>query len=119
MYRYYYHTNDKDEQLAYSHYSDPAFNKEAVIFGSKNEVQDWVYADRLQEWDRDKSDSAWKRAVAQCGKTRSARCIEVYLQNYFDDPTLELLCVLSGTRPFDGYPWYAYGYKSAESTEII
>ncbi len=108
---YYYHTNNKDYQLAHSHYSDPAFKKEAVIFGKKEDGIRWEYADRLRQWEPEKADTAWKAAVAECGTKNTARRIERYLQLYFDNKSIEIVCILSGTQPFNGYPWYAYGFK--------
>jgi len=108
---YYYHTNDKDRVLAHSHYSDPAFKNEAVIFGEKEDGLEYDYADRLQQWDREKAETSFKAAVEAHGKQSTARRIEHYLRLYFDNPDLELVVVLSGTQPFNGYPWYAYGYK--------
>lgn len=114
-YRYYYHTNDKNRVLAYSHYSDPAFKKEAVIFGEKRDGLDWDYADRLRQWDPEKSKSAWETAVREHGDKRTAARIETYLRYYYDNPDLNLVCVISGTQPFNGYPWHAYGYNGGNN----
>jgi len=111
---YYYHTNDKDYQLAHSHYSDPAFKKEAVIFGKKEDGLQWEYADRLQQWDREKAAASFAIAKEKYGEKNTARRIECYLRQYFENPSLELICILSGTQPFNGYPWYAYGFKAGE-----
>lgn len=109
---YYYHTNSKNAILAYSHYSDPAFSGNgAIIFGKKEDNLQWEYADRLQQWDRQKAKEAWVSAVEACGEKRTAKRIERYLQNYFDNPDLDLICIISGTQQFNGYPWYAYGFK--------
>ncbi len=110
-YRYYYHTSSKDGTLCHSHYSDPAFKNEAVIFGKKEDELIWNYADRLWGWDRDKADAAWEFAVKQHGKNNTARRIETYLKHYFNDESIDLVVVVSGTQPFNGYPWFAYGHK--------
>ena len=116
-YRYYYHTNKKSEVLAYSHYSDPAFSGEgAVIFGREVDGMRWEYADRLRQWKPEKSSEAWQAAVEKCGKQRTAARIEAYLRHYYDNDKLELLCIRSGTQPFNGYPWYAYGFTAPEVT---
>ena len=110
-YRYFYHTNNKARRLAHSHYSDPAFKNEAVIFGEKRNDLEYVYADRLRMWDADKADEAWEIATNECGKAFTARKIERYLQAYYDDNSIDVVVVLSGTQPFNGYPWHAYGFK--------
>ncbi len=116
MYRYFYHTNDKDAVLAHSHYSDPAFSQQggATIFGKKVEGAALDYADRLRQWDREKYEAAWETAVEACGKKNTARRIEKYLQEYYGNQTLELVAIISGTRRDNGYPWFAYGYLTHE-----
>lgn len=114
---YYYHTNNKDYPLAYSHYSDPAFKNGAVIFGKKEDGLQWEYADRLRQWDSKKADAAWEFAVEKHGKKNTARRLECYLQQYFDDSDLQLICIASGTQAFNGYPWYAYGFRKSETCQ--
>ena len=114
MGRYYYHTNNKDYTLAHSHYSDPAYKNEAVIFGKKEDGLRWEYADWLRQWDQKKSDEAWDASREAHGKGNTARHIETYLRNYFDDPELEIVCIITGTHAFNGYPWYAYGFKAVQ-----
>lgn len=112
MMRYFYHTNNKNDVLAHSHYSDPAYDGDgAVIFGKNRNGLSFVYDDRLRQWDYDKHKMSWAIAVENHSKNTAAR-IERYLQEYFDDPFLEIEVIITGTRPFDGYPWYAYGYSS-------
>jgi len=110
--RYFYHTTNPDAVLAYSHYSDPLFNRERgiCIYGADAGNLTWVYADRLLHADPDKSDAAWKQAVEQHGKERTARRIETYLRLYFER-SLTLACIISGTQQSNGYPWYAYGIR--------
>ena len=113
MGHYFYHTNDKHRVLAYSHYSDPAFDREACIFGEKEDGLTWVYADRLQQWEPEKHQNAWNAVIDELGEHRTAAAIELYLSKYFEK-TIKIRCILSGTQPFNGYPWYAYGYKEEE-----
>lgn len=110
--RYFYHTNDKNRVLAHSHYSDPAFSVSggAVIFGEARDGIQYEYADRLRQWEPEKADDAWGKAVEECGKQRTAQRIERYLQIYYDNSDLDLVTVISGTQQFSGYPWYAYGF---------
>jgi hypothetical protein len=117
-YRYFYHTNSKDAQLAHSHYSDPAYDGDgAVIFGAKRPGLRYEYADRLAQWDREKNDAAWDAAVAEFGKTNTARHIEAFLRHYFDSPDLRLVVIIAGMEAFSGYPWYAYGFVIADEVE--
>jgi hypothetical protein len=109
---YFYHTNIKTAEYAFSHYSDPAFDGNgAIIFGHQVDGLRWEYDDRLEQYDPEKHESAWEAAVAECGNRRTARRIERYLQLYFDDPSIEIVAIRTGTRPFDGYPWHVYGFK--------
>lgn len=111
---YFYHTNSKTGVLSYSHYSDPAFDGEGqIIFGQDEKALQWVYDDRLRQWEPEKHKTSWAVAVAECGDKRTAGRIEAYLRHYYDDPALELVCIRTGTRPFDGYPWHAYGFRQA------
>lgn len=115
--RYYYHTNDKNTTLAHSHYSDPAYDGNgAIIFGREVKGMQWEYADRLRQWDYDKADASWEAAKEAIGNTNTAAAVESYLRHYFDDGNLELLCIRTGTQQFNGYPWFAYGFK--RSTEV-
>ncbi len=112
---YFYHTNSKTAVLSYSHYSDPAFDGNgAIIFGQEVEGMRYEYDDRLRQWEPEKHKVAWAAAVAECGDQRTARRIESYLRHYYDDPALELVCIRTGTRPFDGYPWHAYGFTKPD-----
>lgn len=61
-----------------------------------------------------KSDTAFQVAVEAHGNKSTARRIERYLQEYYDNPDLEIVCIISGTQPFNGYPWYAYGYRDTK-----
>lgn len=111
-YQYFYHTNNKKATLAHSHYSDPHYDGAgAVIFGSEKKAVQWEYADRLRQWDREKDKAAWAAAKEKHGSNNTAARIETYLRHYFDDDKLELTCIKTGTQPFNGYPWYAYGFK--------
>lgn len=110
-YRYFYHTNDPDAVLSYSHYSDPAFDGPgACIYGKDEGGLHWDYADRLWQWDYEKARRSSDAMQEKYGDRRCARRIEEFLSLYYDRP-VELRCIISGTRPFDGYPWYAYGYR--------
>ena len=110
---YFYHTNSKHAVLSYSHYSDPAFDGHgATIFGDeKAQGLQWEYDDRLMQYDREKHEAAWEAAVIECGKRRTAHRIECYLKHYFDDPGLQIVAIKSGTGQFNGYAWYAYGFR--------
>lgn len=116
-YQYFYHTMNKDAILAHSHYSDPHYDGEgAVIFGREQKGIRYEYADRLAQWDSEKHYEAWEKVI-EAGIGRTAHGIEVYLQNYYDDPNLELVSIRTGTRPFDGYPWFLYGFVSSDFAE--
>lgn len=110
-YQYFYHTDSRDMVLAHSHYSDPAYDGNgAVIFGKEIDKAHYEYADRLSQWEPQKSKSAWSRAKEECGDKNTAKRIETYLRYYYDDSELVLVSIRTGTRPFDGYPWYLYGF---------
>ena len=111
-YMYYYHTNDPDAMLSYAHYSDPHFKKPegSCIYGSEEPGLNWDYADRLWQWDKEKAAQASLQMQEQYGQKRCARRTEEFLSLYFDRP-IQLVCIVAGARPDNGYPWYAYGYR--------
>lgn len=114
--RYFYHTNDPDAELSYSHYSDPAFDGPgACIYGKYEKDLYWDYADRLQQWDYEKSQNIHNALREKYGDKRCARRIEEYLSLYYGR-VVDLKCIMSGTQSVDGYPWYAYGYKFVDET---
>lgn len=113
---YFYHTNSKDAVLSWSHYSDPAFDGNGqIIFGKELDGMRWEYDDRMRQWEPKKHEEAREAATAECGDKRTARRIESYLRHYYDNPALNLVCIRTGTRPFDGYPWHAYGFIANEA----
>lgn len=113
---YYYHTDDKNKQLAYPHYSDETFAASggAIIFGQERKGLRWEYDDRLRQWEPEKHANAWALVVNQCGIKRTAARIEKYLQAYYDDEKLELVAIIAGARRDNGYAWYAYGFHTKE-----
>lgn len=109
---YYYHTTDLDSKLCHSHYSDPMLDTPGgiSIFGRNESGLQWDYADRLYQWNPDKFDQIESILREKYQGLRCARRIQDLLSMYYDRP-IELVCILSGTQQFNGYPWYAYGYR--------
>jgi len=110
-YTYYYHSTSRTAPLAYPHYSDPRFDGQgADLFGQQTEGIQYEYDDRLAQWEPEKHRAAVDAARASGAAPRSVAFLEAYLSHYYARP-VEVVHVKAGTRPFDGYAWYAYGFR--------
>ena len=113
--QYFYHTNDPDAVLSYSHYSDPHFDEPngAIIYGEDVAGLTWSYADRLYRWHPELAKSTNNAMHEKYDGKRCARRTEEWLSIVLDK-RVKLVCIRSGTQQFNGYPWYAYGYVVEE-----
>lgn len=108
----------KQSILAFdAHYSDPRYQggKERDLFGSRREGLNYVYSDRLSQWDYRKSEKSWEIASKEYPQNSVAHR-ERYLSEYFGKPcTIEHVVV--GVNVSNGYPYAVYGYTVKEADE--
>ena len=88
-------TFDKDEVLHNTdpHYTDERFGHAQVIFGRDAKGLEYVYSDRLYEWDYHKAERAVQVANASEAKPRTCRWYEIYLSAYFEKP-IKIGCII-------------------------
>jgi hypothetical protein len=93
------------------HYSDPRFKKAQTVFGQETpDIRDYVYSDRLYQWDYSKATEATKVAKSSGQPLHTCAWYEVYLTEYFGKP-IEILHILAGVNCSNGYPYLVFGYK--------
>jgi hypothetical protein len=100
-----------------AHYSDPRFQggKEETLFGSRRDGLNYVYSDRLVQWDSRKDRWAWEIASKEYPQNSVAHR-ERYLSEYFGKPcTIEHVVV--GVNVSNRYPYAVYGYTLKEPDE--
>jgi len=119
-------TPDKDVPLNTDpHYSDDRFNnkvewKAQTVFGPPSDDRghpglNYVYSDRLQQWDYAKSERARQAAMSSNAPKRSALFYEAYLSAYYGKP-VELVHMMAGVNCSNGYPYWVAGYRDKETT---
>lgn len=109
-------TTDRNSPLNLSpHYSDPIWKEAQTLFGREDRsIRDYVYSDRLWQWDYEKTEQAFKVANEQKDVVRSsARWIEVALSHFLGQP-VEVLHVMAGVNLTSGYPYWVAGYRAAK-----
>ena len=120
-------TYDKDMPLHDDpHYTDKRFDKEQTIFGKPIEEGsfghqglDYVYSDRIWQWDYNKAKRASQHANDTTGKTghnKSCRWYEIYLSYFFDKPVV-IEHIIAGVNRSNGYSYCVFGYKEAPQKE--
>lgn len=119
-----YATTDRRVPLeTYPHYSDERFSngRARTVFGRVPDGAEYirgleyVYDDRMRQWDYAKHERAWKEAETLALPNRSADLYEAYLSAYFGEP-VSLLHVLAGVNVSNGYPYVVFGYRRKESS---
>lgn len=75
---------------------------------------DFIYSDRMLQWDYDKfvrcSNEVWSNS-GQVFSTREPAEIEKFLRLYFDNEHIQLVVIGEGANPSSGYPYWVFGYK--------
>ena len=99
------------------HYTDTRFNKAQTVFGKESQSPyghkelEYVYSDRLWQWNWDKAKRA--REIANQSKHTPQSCLwyETFLSEYLNKPVL-IEHILAGVNVSNGYPYYVLGYKT-------
>ena len=94
------------------HYSDPLYQggQEHTLFGSTAKGLEYVYSDRLWQWDYAKSEEASRAAKESGAPVGSAEFYERYLSHYFGQQVL-LRHVIGGVNVSNGYEYFIFGYQ--------
>lgn len=93
------------------HYSDPHFyHKEQTVFGKECNELEYVYSDRIWQWDWNKAEKSAEIANESGHPKKSCLWYEVYLSAFFDKP-IEIKHVVAGCNLSNGYPYCVFGYR--------
>jgi len=97
------------------HYSQvpPGTSGEKTIYGKEKKNLEYVYDDRLREWDY----AAHEKAREKANKTRTPHTSEwykKYLSSYYKEP-IELCHILIGVNVSNGYDYKVFGFRRKKS----
>ncbi len=94
------------------HYSDPNFSRGQTedVFGTQESGLDYVYSDRMYEWDYDKAKKAAQKASEKVNNWKTPRWHQEFLSTYYDK-TIQLRHMIVGVNVSNGYSYRAYGFK--------
>jgi hypothetical protein len=82
-----------------------------VIFQKRTQYDNCVYSDRLYQWDSKKYNLLCEKHFGNQGQMWSGRPIkkiESFLQDYHDNPNLELVGVMEGCNVSTGFPYWIF-----------
>lgn len=115
-------TMNKDVPLLTNpHYTDDRFasGKTHTVFGKDpgsdfgHKGLEYVYSDRLWQWDYSKAQEAAEVANESDYVARSCNWYEAYLSHYLDEP-VEIHHIVSGVNVSNGYSYFVLGYKTRD-----
>jgi hypothetical protein len=111
-------SHNMDAPLPYTCYSNQRLKpgEAYVIFGCEKEGLNWVYSDRIWEWDRIKAEKANEAAKASEAKLNTPRYYQEFLRAFYDKPSLELICIMGGYNAATLYTFYCYGFRGIEKS---
>lgn len=101
-----------DEPIVRTKHAHPYSYEPFTVFGANCPCESTgnAYSDRLMQWDRDKYKRCCKAVwgdEGQCFENRSPKSIEKFLQQYYEDESIELLWIVQDCNVSNGYPvWY-------------
>jgi hypothetical protein len=82
--------------------------------GSKEDIKDSVYSDRILQWDYELTRKIMLEVFGTDGdyyNNRSPEDIEVFLRKRFDKPDLNLIAIMEGCNVGNGYPYWVFCYN--------
>lgn len=106
----------KKTQWPFPHYSNPVWKEPQTVFGREARGLEYVYDDRLMQWDWD----AWNRgreAADQVATKRTAAWWEACLSAYHGYP-VELVHAQAGVNWSNGFPYYVLGFRKTAAAEV-
>jgi hypothetical protein len=105
---------DLDKKIPYVHYSEAWATTERVVFGLQDDRLTYNYDDRLCQWDYKKWQSS--RQIEGIEK-RNPRYWQEVLRKYWDDPELELGCIITAVNQSNGFQYLVFGCKHSKKQE--
>lgn len=108
---------DADGELRTNNeYSSPySFHEYALeTRGDKSKIDQWVYSDRLLQWDYDLTRKLMKEYFGESGDFYDHRefdDIQDFLRDRLCASELELISIRKGCNISNGYPYYIFGFK--------
>jgi hypothetical protein len=103
---------DWDEKIPCIHYSEPGATKERVVFGLQDNRLTFNYDDRLRGWNYEKwKSSQEERKQAEGILPKTPRYWQEVLRKYWDDPKLELGCIITAVNQSNGFQYLIFGCK--------
>lgn len=100
-----------DKKVPYIHYSQPGATKERVVFGSEDDHLTYNYNDRLRSHNYDKWTSCQKTDEIPRG---TPRYWQEVLRRFWDDPELELGCIITAINQSSGFQYLVFGCKHSK-----
>jgi hypothetical protein len=90
------------------HYSEvsPGSSGERTIYGKKESGLEYVYSDRLVQWDYDKHNQAWDKVKAP---KHTYEFYQEYLCEYYNEQIL-LKHIIIGVNIHTGYDYKIFGF---------
>jgi hypothetical protein len=100
------------------HYSNPKFDGkgEVEIWGRKQSGIDYVYSDRLWQWDWNKAKEAAEHCSERKIRLNTARWVQEFLKYYYSKP-IEVCHIYSGVNQSNGYSYWVAGFRSVVDVE--
>lgn len=91
------------------HYSEvpPCTSGERTVYGKKEKGLDYVYSDRLIEWNRERAEKA---VTENTQDKHTVEYYEEYLSIYYEKQ-IKLVHMLIGVNISNGWCYHVYGYK--------
>jgi hypothetical protein len=100
-----------DQKIPHVHYSEPEATKERVVFGLQDDRLTYNYGDRLAGWNYDK----WKTSKQIEGiPSGTPRYWQEVLRKFWDDPELELGCIITAVNQSSGFQYLIFGCKHSK-----
>ena len=98
------------------HYSDNNYKNVQLLYlkgGDQshllNGMVEWVYSDRVYQWDREKAEKA--NAIALKGTSYpSVRYMTAFIREFYDNK-YECVAVAGGVNHSNGYEYFVFGMK--------
>lgn len=99
-------------KVPYIHYRDSGATKERVVFGRPDDLLHYNYADRLASEDYQK----WKNSKEISGiASGTPRYWQEVLRKYWEDPGLELGCIITAVNQSNGFQYLIFGCKHSKN----
>jgi hypothetical protein len=100
-----------DAEVPFIHYSAQDATTERVVFGQHDDQLKYTYDDRLMQWNYKKWKSSRESVELPAG---TPRYWQEVLRKFWDDPELELGCIITAVNQSNGFQYLIFGCKISE-----